>query len=141
MAIKTAQQILNDVLTDEGLAGVVDTVQQAFNIVHDPVNHAMRVKLIGGGASGHTIQDDSVNLPNRKNLNFIGGVEVVDDPGDDSTTVNITGTGEGMSIHGNTYHNPEMLASTAMLAEFDTEPKKATARTNLGLETIDGGIF
>lgn len=54
MAIKTAQQILNDVLTDEGLAGVVDTVQQALNLVHDPVNHALKCNIIGGGGGGVT---------------------------------------------------------------------------------------
>lgn len=33
------------------------------------------------------------------------------------------------------------LATELRLAEFDTETKRAEARANLGLQTIDGGTF
>lgn len=33
------------------------------------------------------------------------------------------------------------LAAAMRLAEFDTEPARAQARANLGLQTIDGGTF
>lgn len=39
---------------------------------------------------------------------------------------------------------PESIGALAVamrLAEFDTEPARAQARANLGLQTIDGGTF
>lgn len=33
------------------------------------------------------------------------------------------------------------LLTANQLGEFDTEPKKAAARANLGLQVIDGGTF
>lgn len=44
----------------------------------------------GGGGSGHTIQKDAFSFAQRTNLNFIGNyVEVLDDSGNDATTVEI----------------------------------------------------
>jgi hypothetical protein len=48
----TEQQVLNDVLLNGGLTGIVDTAQQALNLVHDPVNHALKCNIIGGGGGG-----------------------------------------------------------------------------------------
>jgi hypothetical protein len=42
--------------------------------------------------SGHTIQDEGVNMTTRANLNFSGAaVELIDDVGNDATIVSITG--------------------------------------------------
>lgn len=51
-----------------------------------------------GSGSGHTIQDEGVDLTNRSNLNFIGAsVIVTDNSGDDSTDVTIHNNIDGGS--------------------------------------------
>jgi hypothetical protein len=61
----------------------------------------------GGGTGGHTIADESTDLPARTRLAFDGdGVTVTDDPGGDRTLVTIPGTqwltfeGAGVSVDG-----------------------------------------
>lgn len=49
---------------------------------------------VGGGSSGHTIQDEGTPLTARTNLNFVGsGVAATDDSGNDATVVTISGSG------------------------------------------------
>ena len=51
---------------------------------------------ISGGGLPHRIQEDSVALPQRHNLNFMGaGVSVADDEANNATVVTITGGGGG----------------------------------------------
>ncbi len=40
-----------------------------------------------GGASGHVIQDDDIAQTNRPNLNFLAGIDVVDNAGNGSTDI------------------------------------------------------
>lgn len=50
-----------------------------------------------GSTPGHVITDDVQSYPQRANLQFLGGVEVDDSPGTDSTQVTVAGPGSGMS--------------------------------------------
>ena len=53
----------------------------------------------GGGGSGHTIEDEGVDLAQRGSLNFVGaGVTATDDAGNDRTIVTISGGGGGHTI-------------------------------------------
>ncbi len=47
---------------------------------------------------GKTIQQYGVPVVDRKNLNFVSGATVTDNPGNDSTDVNISGGGGGGTV-------------------------------------------
>ena len=42
-----------------------------------------------GASSGHVIQDDTVPIANQPNLNFLAGIDAVDNPGNSSTDITL----------------------------------------------------
>ncbi|KKN66972.1 hypothetical protein LCGC14_0466520 [marine sediment metagenome] len=56
----------------------------------------LEILVTGGTISGHIIQDESVSLAQRINLNFTGaGVTATDDAGNNQTDITIPGGGAG----------------------------------------------
>ena len=50
----------------------------------------IEVAALGGGSGGHIILNETIPLPSRKNLNFVGTqVDVTDDSGNDRSTVTV----------------------------------------------------
>lgn len=108
--------------------------------------------VIGGGGSGHVIQDEGTNLPSEPRLNFVGaGVAATDNPGNASTDVTIPGgtaTGaatplsdSGIGVVGtgsaasHEDHQHPLDPAYFKIANNLSDGTPATMRTNLGLGT------
>lgn len=108
---------------------------------------------LGGGGSGHTIQDEGVAETARTNLNFVGAlVDVTDDAGNDATVVTISGDGTGtddQTAGEVSYSNATSgLAATTVQGAIDEvvaeaslvgEPT-ATATRNAALTDVEGVV-
>lgn len=76
---------------------------------------------LGGGGSGHTIQDEGSDMTARTNLNFVGaGVTVTDDAGNDATVVTIPGGSLGSGQTLLTFHPYQNEPPAANYATLDT---------------------
>lgn len=92
----TDAQHAHDILSD-GHSDVFTTDTPADGDVLTWVDANSRWEAVAGGsgASGHTIQEDHVDLTDRTNLNFAEGLVASDDAGNDATDVDADWSGVG----------------------------------------------
>ena len=94
----------------------------------------LTVSATGGGAGGHTIEDEGTPLTTRTKLNFVGtGVAVTDDSGDDASVVTIN------KVNDSSYYFVAASNATAkelLLADYTCDGTADEVQINLALDAI-----
>lgn len=115
------------------------------NQYHNDARHALidhsGLPGVGGGGSGHVIEDEGVPLATRGSLNFVGsGVAVTDDLGNDATVVTISGGGAGAVTSVNTQTGDVVLNAADVGADPDgaAVSEVTSHEGNTGVHTITG---
>lgn len=62
-------------------------------VAFEQLDSALQSQVTGPGSGAHVIQDAGTPFPFQQNLNFLNAVSVVDNPGNNSTDVDVGGAG------------------------------------------------